>query len=55
MSMYLDYVDLCVDTLMECIKSRPSRFREGVGGGCLDHILSRVKGLVYMYVCMCIR
>ena len=36
---------------MECIRSRPSRFREGLGGGCLDQILARMKGLVYMYVC----
>ena len=48
--MYVDQVDLCVHTLLECTKSRPSRNREGVGGGCLDQILARMKGLVYKYV-----
>ena len=36
---------------MEWAKVRPSRYREGLGGGCLDQILTRMKCNVYMYVC----
>ena len=49
--MNVDYVDLSVEILLECTRNRPSRTREGLDGRCLDQILSRMKGLVYMYVC----
>ena len=30
--MYVDYVDLCVEILLEWARSRPSQNREGLGG-----------------------
>ena len=35
-----------------CTRIRPSQNREGLGCGCVDQILSRMRCLVYMYVCM---
>ena len=50
MCMYVPKIDLCVEILLEWARVRPSRNREGLGGGCLDSILTRMKCLVYMYV-----
>ena len=33
MCMYVQKIDLCVDTLLECTRSRLSRNREPQGGG----------------------
>ena len=51
MCMYVQKTDLCVKILLEWARSRPSRNREGLGGGCLDQILAWMMCHVYVYVC----
>ena len=51
MCMYADYRGSYVEILLDCTRVRPSRFLHGLGGGCLDLILTRMTCLVYMYVC----
>ena len=51
MCMYVDLIGSYVEIPLNCTKVQPSRFQEGLGGGCLDQVLTRKWCFVYVYVC----
>ena len=51
MCMYVDNIGSYVEILLECSRVPPCWFREGLGGGCVDLILTRMICLVYVFVC----
>ena len=51
MCMYVEYISSDDAILLQWTSVRPSRFSEGLGGGCLNQILARMMSHVYVYVC----
>ena len=49
--MYVDKIGSYVEILWECTSARPNWFPKGLGGGCLDQILTRMTCVEYVYVC----
>ena len=50
MCMYVDWIGSYVEILLDCTTVRPSWFLDGLGGGFLDLILTRMRCFVYVYV-----